>query len=104
MGGRAEVTEETKPFTVLVEPAAQPWPLPGECLVGDLEAVVTGDDKAGAHEHVDDMAVVGVGHDRARIDPLPHRLAVGGGRHQAHEEGLGQEPLVGWEPLVEPLG
>ena len=98
------MTEETKPFTVLVEPAAQPRPLPHQCLVGDLEAVVTGDDEAGAHEHVDDLAVVGVGHDRARIDPLPHGLAVGGGRHQSQEECLGQEPLVGWEPLVEPLG
>nr|WP_230208940.1 hypothetical protein [Tetrasphaera sp. HKS02] len=49
-GGHRQVAQDPLTLHVLVEPRAQPWPFPGQRLVGDLHRLVVGRDEPGRHE------------------------------------------------------
>ena len=52
------VAQDALPVGVVVEPVPQPWPGPGERLVGQLDDTVVAGDEAGPDEQLDDLLVV----------------------------------------------
>ena len=61
VGRRREVVQQPQALDVVVEPAAQPRPGPGQRLVGDLDGAVVAGDQPRADQHLDQPLVLGVG-------------------------------------------
>ena len=52
------VAQDALPVGVVVEPVPQPWPGPGERLVGQLDDSLVAGDEAGPDEQLDDLLVI----------------------------------------------
>ena len=104
VGGADEVTQDALAVDVVVEPAAQPRPGPGQRFVGQLDGGLVGGDQPGGHQSFDELFVVAVdGHQPAR-HPGAHRLPVGGDRHQSQQQRAQQAALLGGQRLVQRFG
>ena len=79
VGRAAEVVPDPLALDVVVEPATQPRPGPGERLVGDLEDPLVAGHQPGADEHLDQLLVVPVGGDQPARHPGAHRFATDAG-------------------------
>ena len=77
VGRGGQVVQDPLPLDVVVEPAAQPGPGPGERLVGDLQDAVVAGHQPGADEQLDQLVVLGVVGDQPAGHPAAHRLALG---------------------------
>ena len=73
--GAAEVAQQAEPVTVLVDPAAQPWPLAEQRLVGDLDGRATRDRVTVKRE--EPMTPVGVDDRVDRITGVLDRVDLG---------------------------
>ena len=104
VGSGREVVQHPLALDVVVQPAAQAGPRPGERLVGDLEDPVVTRDEPGGHEHLDQPLPLGVGrHDPAgHPDPdgLPPRPRRDEPEHQV-PQGV---PVPDLDMGVQPLG
>ena len=104
LGGGGEVVQDPLPFDVVLEPAAQPGPGAGECLVRNLDdAVVTGDE-AHPDEPVHEFVLGGVGDDLAAGQPGPYWFAYGAGEDETQQQVTEVAPLVRVELAIEGLG
>ena len=104
LGGGAEVPPGPLPFDVVVQPAAQPGPGAGECLVGQLHHALVAGHQPRGDELFDDLFALRVGGHEPAGDPGAHRLALGRGRHQAQQEVTEDGALLGRGALVELFG
>ena len=104
VGGEGEVAQDALALDVVVQPAPQAGPGPGQRFVGQLDGVVVAGHQAGSDEQLDELFVFGVGGDRAAGDAAAHRFAVGGGRDQAQQQIAQQWPLLVGNLVVDLLG
>ena len=104
VGPAREVAEDALALDVLVEPALQPGPGPGQGLVGDLDDAVVAGDEPGADQPLDELVVGGVGGHGAPGHPAADALPIGARCDQAQHQVVDQRTLVGRDLLVERLG
>ena len=95
VGGAGDVAQDALALDVLVEPALQAGPGPGERLVGELDDAVVAGDKPGADQQLDELVVGGVGRHGPAGHPAAHRLPVGARRDQAQQQVAYQRAPVG---------
>ncbi len=103
-GGRTEVVEDPLALDVVLEPAAEPRPGAGECLVRDLEDSVVAGDQPGLHEPVDELVLSGCGDDLSAGDAGADGLALLSGGDEPEEQVVQRLALSGLEVAVQLLG
>ena len=88
---------------VVVQPAPQARPGPGECLVGELQDPVVAGDEPRCDQLLDEVVAVGVGGHHPAGDPAAHRFALGAGCHEPQDQVAQGVPLVDRDPGVQRL-
>ena len=104
VGDLGEVVEDLLAFQIVLEPAAETRPSPGEGFVSQFDDAVVAGDEARADQQIDERVRLGAGHHRPSRQPAADRLAVRAWSDQAQQERPQHRLLLRCESRVDLLG
>ena len=101
--GPRQVVQQPLALDVVVQPATQPWPGPGQRLVRHLDGAVVAGDQPRTDQHLDQPLLLGVGGDHPSGHPDADRLTLLPRRdepqHQVAQQLTTPEPHLGVQAL-----